>query len=683
MAGMDHPAIAKIFEVAASKAGRPYFVMELVNGKPITEFCDRRKLSVKQRLQLFRQVCMGVQHAHQKGVIHRDLKPSNILVAAKDGSPQAKVIDFGVAKAIHPNHAGESITGELWTNLGTPQYMSPEQANGKTTDVDTRSDIYSLGVVLFEILTGQTPISRELLRREGPAAVSQAIQNTEPPHPSSCLRKSISADDQVDARSRDRFSGDYKQLRGDVDAIVLKALEKDRSRRYQTVDELANDIQRHLSGDPVQARPAGVSYRIQKIARKHRVAVGIVATVVLGLIAALIASMIAISHIEQERRVAAAERDKARKALQVARQLVNDVIVPSSSQTYQLPQVAEVSEDVLLTSVDFYEQLCDLSGNDPQLRLELSKLLRTRGRQANRLGNSAVATHERSVSLLDELAKDYPDNRRVRAELATSYASLAQGHMVDLRWTDAERCERLATEIIEHLSKQSLDPEFRSRLPDRQCAWAVALYHTGRFASAEAVFSDALPFIRKTNAFRFVSSGMAFAGLLVDAGRLDESESLLREVLEFLDPEDDSQAQEDVLLASLRVKLLSDLGQLNYYGQRLDEARSRLSEALELGYSHAERWRFTYRDLVIASTLQCSSECFILQGRHREAETCLRDTLSIVEKPGTTGQCMCWPTATPALRTFYGLRDTTKPPVSNSNGRLSHSSRYRKSCLAN
>jgi serine/threonine protein kinase/tetratricopeptide (TPR) repeat protein len=284
LALMDHPNIARVFDAGATDSGRPYFVMELVRGIPITEYCDKHQLSPHERLELFITVCQAIQHAHQKGIIHRDVKPSNVLVTSHDGKPVAKVIDFGVAKAIHQHLTERTIYTHFAQMIGTPLYMSPEQAEMSGLDIDTRSDIYSLGVLLYELLTGTTPLERQRLREAACDEVRRLIREEEPPKPSTRLSTSevIAA---VAAQRKMEPAKLSKLVRGDLDWITMKALEKDRTRRYETANGLARDIQRYLSDEPVEASPPSAVYRLCKLARKHRTALTTAAAFVVLLVA--------------------------------------------------------------------------------------------------------------------------------------------------------------------------------------------------------------------------------------------------------------------------------------------------------------------------------------------------------------------------------------------------------------
>jgi serine/threonine protein kinase len=289
LAMMDHPNIAKVYDAGATDTGRPYFAMELVRGIKITEYCDQHKLSTRQRLDLFVQVCHAIQHAHQKGVIHRDIKPSNILVTLHDGVPVPKVIDFGIAKATQGDLTDKTIYTQYQQFIGTPAYMSPEQAEMSGLDVDTRSDIYSLGVLLYELLTGRTPFDGTDLMSMGLDAMRKAIREKEPTKPSTKLA-TLKGEELSSTAAR--HSTDAPKLihllRGDLDWIVMKCLEKDRTRRFETANGLAADIQRHLNNEPVGARPPSRWYRLQKSFRRNKLAfvagTAILAALILGVI---------------------------------------------------------------------------------------------------------------------------------------------------------------------------------------------------------------------------------------------------------------------------------------------------------------------------------------------------------------------------------------------------------------
>jgi eukaryotic-like serine/threonine-protein kinase len=269
---MDHPNIARVLDAGATASGRPYFVMELVRGIPITGYCDNNRLTVRERLELFVSVCQAVQHAHQKGIIHRDIKPSNVLVTLHDGRPVVKVIDFGVAKALHQPLTEKTIYTRFSQIIGTPLYMSPEQAEMSGLDIDTRSDIYSLGVLLYELLTGSTPFDRKRLAQAAYDELIRIIRDEEPERPSTRLSHSTETLSTVAAQRKTEPARLSRMFRGDLDWTTMKALEKDRTRRYETADALARDVERHLNDEPVEAGPPGAGYRLRKYAYKHRAA---------------------------------------------------------------------------------------------------------------------------------------------------------------------------------------------------------------------------------------------------------------------------------------------------------------------------------------------------------------------------------------------------------------------------
>jgi serine/threonine protein kinase len=326
LAMMDHPNIAKVFDAGTTETGRPYFVMELVRGIKITEYCDQNQLNTKQRLALLIEVCHAVQHAHQKGIIHRDIKPSNIMVTLHDGVPVPKVIDFGIAKATEGRLTDETVYTQLHQFIGTPAYMSPEQAEMSGLDIDTRSDIYSLGVLLYELLAGSTPFDAKELMSSGLDAMRKIIREQEPVRPSTRFLTLQGVDSTTTAKRRSTDTSKlFHQLRGDLDWIVMKCLEKDRTRRYETANGLALDILRHINNEPVLARPPSQMYRFQKMVRRNKLACVAAGAVALALLLGVVVSALEARRARQAEGAAfhslqqeAASREKAQTAEKTA-----------------------------------------------------------------------------------------------------------------------------------------------------------------------------------------------------------------------------------------------------------------------------------------------------------------------------------------------------------------------------
>ncbi len=313
LALMDHPNIAKVLDAGATETGRPFFVMELVRGTKITDYCDQNNLSTRERLDLFIHVCQAIQHAHQKGVIHRDIKPSNILVTVNDGVPVPKVIDFGIAKATQGRLTDKTLFTAFEQFIGTPAYMSPEQAVMTSLDIDTRSDIYSLGVLLYELLTGKTPFDANELLQSGLDAMRRTIREIEPPKPSTRLSTMLDAERTSVATHRQTESPKLIHLvRGDLDWIVMKCLEKDRGRRYETASSLAADIKRHLNTEPVVARPPSKLYEFQKTVRRHKFGFAATGAVIIALLLGFITSTWSLLKERQARQRAVVAETKAK-----------------------------------------------------------------------------------------------------------------------------------------------------------------------------------------------------------------------------------------------------------------------------------------------------------------------------------------------------------------------------------
>ena len=354
LALMDHPNIAKVLDAGATGSGRPYFVMELVKGVPITDFCDKNHMPAKARLKLFIDVCHAIQHAHHKGVIHRDIKPSNVMVTLHDGVPVVKVIDFGVAKATVQKLTEKTLFTAYGQMIGTPMYMSPEQAEMSGLDIDTRSDIYSLGVLLYELLTGTTPLDLQKLRSAGYVEMQRLIRDEEPPRPSTRLS---SLGDSATVMAGNRGS-DVKQLAqllaGDLDWIVMKAIEKDRNRRYDTPGNFAEDVGRYLRGEAILARPVSTMYKLKKLAQRNRTAVLTAGAVIVALLVGTTVAVwqaLAATKAKEDALAALAEKETARAAEAEQRRLAS----ASAEAERQAKQTAESREAETRVVLDFVE----------------------------------------------------------------------------------------------------------------------------------------------------------------------------------------------------------------------------------------------------------------------------------------------------------------------------------------
>jgi serine/threonine protein kinase/tetratricopeptide (TPR) repeat protein len=434
LAVMEHPHIARVFDVGVTDGGRPYFVMERVHGASITEYCDRHQLGTDQRLRLFQDVCHAVQHAHAKGIIHRDLKPSNVLVSGED-RPDVKVIDFGIAKAIDEQAGQRTLFTEQGQLVGTPQYMSPEQADPGSADVDTRTDVYSLGVMLYELVTGTTPFDIETLRSAGLAGMQRIIRDEDPPRPSTRLSTlgdglaDVARTHGVDPRALAR------SVRGDLDWIVMKALEKDRGRRYETAHALAMDIDRHLRHDPVLAGPPDAWYRMRKFARRHRVGVAagaVVSTALLGGLAFVVFGFL----------VATRDRDRLQAALETAtRQTrIAEVVNGFLNRDLLAPADPLNAPDRDITVMEMLDRTATrIEGALPDDPLVEASIRTTLGLSYRGLGNYEAAEHhlERAVRIRRrDLGDDHATTLETMLALAWVYWYLGRYDQAERMWLE-------------------------------------------------------------------------------------------------------------------------------------------------------------------------------------------------------------------------------------------------------
>jgi eukaryotic-like serine/threonine-protein kinase len=430
LALMDHPAIATVFDGGSTPEGRPYFAMEYVKGEPITSHCDRHRLPTRERLELFIEVCEGVQHAHQKGIIHRDLKPSNVLVTLQNDRPVPKIIDFGIAKATTQHLTDRTLFTELGVLVGTPEYMSPEQAELTGLDIDTRTDVYALGVLLYELLTGTLPFDRRTLRQKGLDEIRRVIREAEPPRPSTRVTDGGATSTEAARNRHTEPARLASQLRGDLDWVTMKALEKDRTRRYDTVQGLANDVRRHLRNEPVIAGPPGVTYRAGKFVRRHRFGVTAAAALVVLLVA------FGVTMGLQARRIAR-ERDRANREAATATQ-VSDFLVGlfAVSDPNEARGNALTAREILENGAQRIDK--DLAGQ-PDIQ---AKLMATMGAAYTNLG-----LYDRAAPLLQQAVTT--SRRLLGDDDPGTLATVTQ--LANLRWyqNQPNEAERLYLEVAE------------------------------------------------------------------------------------------------------------------------------------------------------------------------------------------------------------------------------------------
>ena len=592
LALMDHPAIAKVFDAGATPAGQPYFVMEYVDGLPITEYCDRKKLGIRDRLKLFIQVCQGVQHAHQKAIIHRDLKPSNILVVEVDGKPMPRIIDFGLAKATAPALPGETLFTQVGTFLGTPGYISPEQADPEVHDVDTRADVYSLGVVLYELLTGFLPFDTTLWKKQRLDEVLRQLRDTDPQSPSTKVRTNR---DSSTARAEARGT-EARQLVtllcGDLDWITLKALEKDRERRYGTSSALAADLENYLQNRPVEARPASAAYRVRKYVRRHAVAVAVASGAAILLIA------FAATQAVQLRRTTR-ERDRADRIAEFMTSMFK-VADPSEARGNSITarEILDKSSSEIDTGL----------ANDPQLQV---RLMGTMGEVYTNLGlySKAQKTLEGAVAAAHRLG-DTSDASAFNSANMLSYVMIQQGRSAD--------AEKMLRETIDS-EQRRLGREHPTTLTAERFL-AFALESEGRYDEAEKIQRGVLDEMRRTLGPEHTETLLAInemANIAQDKGNLPEAERLYREAMETLRRVFGPENQVTLLATSNLANVLRDEG-------RRAEAEQMLRELLEtkrrvLGPEHPQTLTVMHNLANVLTDL----------GRKEEAEKLFRQTVEV------------------------------------------------------
>ncbi len=574
LAMMDHPNIAKVLDAGATEAGRPYFVMELVRGIRLTDYCDQHNLSTKDRLDLFMKVCHAIQHAHQKGIIHRDIKPSNILVTLHDGVPVPKVIDFGIAKATEGRLSDLTVYTEMHQFLGTPAYMSPEQAEMSGLDIDTRSDIYALGVLPYELLTGHTPFDAKELLQSGLDEIRRTIRDVEPPRPSTRLSTMVNSDLTLVARRHGAEPSKFSRLvRGDLDWIVMKCLEKDRTRRYDTANGLAADLKRHLNNETIVARPPSAAYRFQKMVRRNKFAFAAAAAVLVALLLGLLASTwqaVRATHAEKKIADTLKQVSAERDAKELARQEA-EAISRFLTEVFESPDPTRNGR--IITVAEMLDKAAKKLETDPAIQPERRAKL-----QATLGGTYFALGLYREAFQLQEKVRDYNVVTFGQEQPATLLAirNLAQSYLFVGRWGDAIK---LSEEVFPRFRKV-FGPEHEETL----VAMGILLRcyndyrNPRRLEQAPRLQEELLPLYRKVLGPEHPRTLNAMENLALSAvrsGRSDEAVKILEQV----------QAIRRKVLGPEHPDTLSGMNSLAiYYGSanRRDEALKLREEALAL-----------------------------------------------------------------------------------------------------
>ena len=640
LAVMDHPNIARVFDAGATASGLPYFAMELVDGVPITRYCDSRRLTVRERLALFVPVCQAIQHAHQKGIIHRDIKPSNILVTEVEGKPVPKVIDFGLAKALGQQMTDATAMTNLGTVVGTLDYMSPEQAQLTRLDIDTRSDVYSLGAVLYELLTGTTPLEREILAKEGYVEVLQRIREEETPPPSSRLKRSTSSA-QVAAERRSDPTRLPKLLDGELDWIVMKALEKDRTRRYETANAMARDIERHLAGEPVEAAPPSAAYRIGKFVRRHRAWLSAAAAFTLLLIASVVvAAWLAIraTRAEQEARAVNDFLQKDLLAQADAAQQSSDAQRDADIKVRTLLDRAAAGLSGKFAAVPLVEAAIRSTIAGAYLGLGLNREARPQAERVVEIRRRALGPENRdTLSSLATLGRvEYSLGEFQQAEtlydklLATQKRKLGPEHPDTLETMSAlaqdywgqskmKQAEDLDRKVVE-IRKRVLGPENPATL-DSIVQLANDFTRESQYAQAEETERGAVEALRRTLGADHpatISALNNLAVILYYQGKLADAEGLLGEVVE-------AQRRVHGPDNPLTLRSLSNLSSVA-------SNNGEFERAYQLSVQIAESYRKTQgpEHVLTGVALNNLGDALIRLGRYDEADPVLQEAIRVL-----------------------------------------------------
>jgi eukaryotic-like serine/threonine-protein kinase len=665
LAMMDHPNIARVLDGGMTADRRPFFVMELVNGLALTKFCDEAKLTPKDRLELFVPICQAVQHAHQKGIVHRDLKPSNILVTIYDGKSVPKIIDFGVAKATGGKLIDESLSTNFGAVVGTLEYMAPEQAGLSAVDIDTRADIYSLGVILYELLTGLKPHDSQRLRKAALTEMVRIIQEEEPSKPSTRL----STDESLPSLAALRQTEPKKLmalLRGELDWVVMKCLEKQRNRRYETANALARDLQRYLADEPVEARPASFGYRAGKFLRRNKgpmlaasAFAGLVVLGIIGLIVAIVAVNAEQQHtadalaqvtaeqvktksaLDAESKARQAEKQARQKALEALRMMTDEVV---ENRMARATQLGEEDKEFLRKIIKHFESFATITGDAAESRAIRAVGYFRVGVMRYQLGElkEAESAYIDALALYKQLAADFPTRPEFRQQLAMSSYNLGLLFQNTGRLKEAESSYTDALAIYKPLvAGFPARPEFRQELAMSYNSLGGLFHNTGRPKEAESALTDALA-VRKQLAADFpaqpefrqqLASGHNNLGLLLhNTGRLKEAESAYTDALAIYK----QLAADFPVRFEFRQELASshnNLGTLFSDTGRLKEAESAYTDALVLRKQLAAD--FPNRPELrkeLASSHYNMGNLLSDTGRLKEAESAYADALAIFKQ---------------------------------------------------